>query len=57
MMGETALFSSDQHLDLVWPRVGRCRVETPERAQIAFGHGQRLATDPLALAPPSGARE
>jgi hypothetical protein len=57
MMGEAALFSSDQHLDLVWPRVGRRRVETPERSQIALGHGQRLATDPLALTPPSGARE
>jgi hypothetical protein len=55
--GETALLSSDQHLHLARPSVGRRRVETPERSQIALGHGQRLATDPFALTLPSDAPE
>jgi hypothetical protein len=57
VMGKTALLSGDQYLYLLWPRVGRRRVETPERSQIALGHGERLPTDPFALTPPRGARE
>jgi hypothetical protein len=32
LMGETAVLSSNQHLHLAWPSVGRCRVETLERS-------------------------
>jgi hypothetical protein len=47
----------NQQLDLAWPSIGWCRIETPERSQIALGHGQRLATDPFTLTPPRDARE
>jgi hypothetical protein len=38
VVGETALSSRDQRLYLAWPSVGRRRVETAKRSQIALGH-------------------
>jgi hypothetical protein len=51
------LSSPDERLDLAWPSVGRRRVETAKRSQIALGHSHRLAAQPFALTPPSGARD
>jgi hypothetical protein len=57
VMSETAAFSREQHLYLAWPSGGRGWFEMPECSQTALGYAQRLAADPFALSPPSGARE